>query len=167
MLNEIVAAFGAGVDSNTHSAYIVSNTSTGSASGTLKINAKDRSNAHHGKAVKFTTSSDLGLGDLHINTIVDADDTLAGEDIVIILESKTSGLSLTDTGNPETSIQSLGTSAGSGGGEGETLITIGTSNILELHNLADDLSASNSVTNEGKNSTKAAKNTDRTSWLAG
>ena len=164
VLNQIVADFTA-----TASPYILSNASTASASGTLSITAKDKSNAQHGKAVSFTAPSGLGLGALFINEDVAEDDTLIGTNPVIIVESDIAGLTLSTIGSPMTSEDvSGGTTAGDGTtGAGKTELTVTGGTPVELFNNTTDQAASNSVTNLGVDSSTGAANTNNVSWLAG
>ena len=170
VLDAIVADFGSS-NSITDSPYDVENSSSGSSSGTLSITAKDLSNAQHGKAVSFTAPSDLGLDAIVINKDVAEDDTLIGSNPVIIVESDIAGLTLSTIGNTKVAVDSNTTTLNAGdgtGGTGETKLTLSTNGeAQELFNDAANKAASMSVTNIGADSTKAAKNTDRTSWLAG
>ena len=172
VLNKILAAFGnPSVSTNTFSAYTVSNTSV-NASGTLLIAAKDLSNAHHGKAIKFTASDDIvGLGKLSINKGVTEDDTLIGENPIIIIESETAGLTLSEIGSPadakDTNAGLSTPATGSTGDEGQALLTMGSGIPIELFNTSDNLEASNSVTSKGVDSTTGNANTNNISWLAG
>lgn len=158
-------------NSITESPYDVDRSSTGASSGTLDITAKDLSNAQHGKAISFTAPSVIGMGNLVINQDVAEDDTLIGENPIIIVESDIAGETLSATGNPRTDVDPTPTNLNAGdgtGGTGETKLTLSTNGeAQELYNATSDKAASMSVTNIGEDSTTGAANTNNVSWLAG
>lgn len=163
VLNAIVADF-----NTTDSPYTLANTMM--ASGTLSVTAKDKSNAKHGKAIKFTAPTTLGMGSLSINQSVSEDDQLIGEDPIIIVESDTPGLTLSNIGNPRNTVDPNDTDDIAGDattGAGKVQVDLASGTVIELYNASNDTSASPSVTNMGVDSTTGAANTNRLSWLAG
>ena len=167
VLEALVAEFAAGNNSNPYYTII----STTSTSATFNILAKDRSDAHHGKAVSISsnmTAAELtasGFGSFSVNNDgTTVDDTLLGENVLITFESIPEGSALSSTGNPPAaplvgSIQS-----------GTITISLGIGGTLtELSRNTEspqDQDDSPSVTQIGVEAAdNTAANVDRTAWL--
>ncbi|MDA7710616.1 hypothetical protein N8873_00970 [Flavobacteriaceae bacterium] len=120
---------------STISPYSVAVPATGAASQTATIISQDWSDAHTGKAVKFTQTSSSGatthLGALQINTVVGSDDVLQGTDVQVTLTSKVPGETLSTIGNPPNGLSFTATVTAAAGVAGFSAVASGGS-IAEL-----------------------------------
>lgn len=132
----------------------------------LTIKAKDKSDAKHKTAVSFELDGNINFTGFVNADGVTSDDELIGEAPLIIIESDVAGATLSNIGNP---ITSVGTASDSVGDGDATLdISAGTSgDAIELYNHPTEIAASNSVTNLGVDATTGSANTNNVSWLAG
>ena len=167
ILEALEAEFGT-ANGNTSSPYDITHTDGQS---TFDIVAKDKSSSHHNKAVKFTVANGINLTP-QINLSVSEDDKLVGLDPVIIIESDIPGSTLSTIGNPRSTMDpnTAATTAGDANGNtGNTQIVVTGGDVIELYNDPNNavMSESTGVTNPGKDSTTAAVNLNRLSWLAG
>lgn len=163
---------------STISPYSVAVPATGAASQTATIISQDWSDAHTGKAVKFTQTSSSGatthLGALQINTVVGSDDVLQGTDVQVTLTSKVPGETLSTIGNPPNGLSFTATVTAAAGVAGFSAVASGGS-IAELgaYSTVTTLAGttytksnfdSGSATNVGLNGTMGA-NLNRIPWL--
>ena len=163
---------------STISPYSVFVPATGAASQTATIISRDWSDAHTGKAVKFTQTSSSGasthLGALQINTIVGSDDVLQGTDVQVTLTSKVPGETLSTIGNPPNGLSFTATVTAAAGVAGFSAVASGSSigelgaysTVTTLAGTTYTKSNSNSgsATNVGLNGTMGA-NLNRIPWL--
>ena len=165
-------------NTSTISPYSVFVPATGAASQTATIISRDWSDAHTGKAVKFTQTSSSGasthLGALQINTIVGSDDVLQGTDVQVTLTSKVPGETLSTIGNPPNGLSFTATVTAAAGVAGFSAVASGSSiGELGAYSTVTTLAGttytksnfdSGSATNVGLNGTMGA-NLNRIPWL--
>ena len=141
------------------------------------IRTQDLSDAHNGKAVKFTQTSSSSaptyLRDIQINTVVGSDDVLQGTAVQVTQVSKVPGETLSTIGNPvdvtaTTSVATVGPGmAGFSALGGATIMELGassTATTLAGTTYTQTTSDSGSATNVGLNGTTGA-NLNRIPWL--
>ncbi|MDA8993366.1 hypothetical protein N9F74_02000 [Flavobacteriaceae bacterium] len=178
LVNDVLMALALEFNNPMDSPYNLFSISTGAVSQTATIRTRDLSDAHNGKAVKFTQTSSSGasthLGALQINTVVGSDDVLQGTDVQVTLTSKVPGETLSTIGNPPNGLSFTATVTAAAGVAGFSAVASGSSiGELGAYSTVTTLagttytksnSDSGSATNVGLNGTMGA-NLNRIPWL--